>query len=139
MKSKAYIPKAIPYATGMDLESLKVVIAGNVTALMAQRGIPTEKRLGELAGVDQKTINNLVNPARHSMQPSLAVLVAVATALDTTVDRLLQALPVELIANKQLDKLEEIFVDLNADGRREVLHVAEREARYAPPREIGNG
>lgn len=76
------------------MSSLKKSVISNIQALMQKRGItksdgtPNQSKLAKLAGLDQKTINNLLNP-KNPASPRVDTLERVAKALKASAWQLL--------------------------------------------------
>jgi len=105
-------------------------LASNLRALMEDREY-TQVALARKAGLDQKTISNIINPDRNEYTPTLAVVEAIAGVFDVPVYQILiDELPLDLLKNHQIHKLVDSYKMTGKEGRRNVSRVAEREADY---------
>ena len=109
----------------------RLVLAENVKRLMGFYDEMSEPALARKAVVDQKTINNLLNPERQ-IEPQLDTIEKVAKALKTQIYKLfISEIPLDLLVDDKLSRLYESFTNANEEGRAEILRVAEREVKYA--------
>ncbi|MFA7656522.1 helix-turn-helix domain-containing protein [Acidithiobacillus thiooxidans] len=109
----------------------KKVFAQNLASLMASRNM-SQSALAQKSGVSQRTISNMLNPdydPRYS--PTLNNIEKVADALGISPWQLLiEAVPTEVIASRDIEKLVHIFSTVSEEGRDAILSVGKREVRY---------
>lgn len=92
----------------------------------------SQSALAQKSGVSQRTISNMLNPdydPRYS--PTLNNIEKVADALGISPWQLLiEAVPTEVIASRDIEKLVHIFSTVSEEGRDAILSVGKREVRY---------
>lgn len=102
-------------------ENLKTLIAANKT---------TAPRVAEKAGIDRKSVNNMLN-ARFN--PDLDNVEAVAGVFGLTSWQLLRAdLKDSLVNSGAIEELIEHFYQATEDGRAKIMGIAEMAANYKP-------
>lgn len=102
-------------------------LSRNVMRLRDQRGW-SQTDLAKRAGIAQTAVSYI---ERGNKAASIDTLTAIAAACDIAPWLLLVPLPDDVIGNgARLSDLVSTYTGLSDDGRREVLHVAEREAKY---------
>jgi transcriptional regulator with XRE-family HTH domain len=118
----------------MSQKVIEVLLA-NLNGLTKAQGL-NQPALAKRAGVNGKTVNNLFKSMERGMSPTLDTLIAVAKALGVSVADLLAgagppiSVPLEqphLLA-RQLGRLTEDFLLSSADGRQDILRLAEKRA-----------
>lgn len=76
------------------------IVRANIERLMEARNIPSQKRLAELAGVDQKTVNAIFHPGGN---PRLTTLDKIAVELGVAVWQLfMPTVPTDEALNRTL-------------------------------------
>lgn len=112
--------------------SKKVDLGGtlrNNLSILMERDSLSETGLAKRAKVAQKTVNNIMN---LRSAPTLDVLTRLAQALNVTPWLLVMPdLPSDMLRSHEAERLLRSYIASNNDGRDLILHVAERESRYA--------
>lgn len=113
----------------------KYSLARNLRFLMDNYpgGKLSEQRLAKMAGVAQKTINNILNPDRQEVgAPNLDTVDKLAAVFDLTLWHLIiPDLPEELIKNKSLENLYKSYANASKEGRELIEKIADREAQHS--------
>jgi transcriptional regulator with XRE-family HTH domain len=107
--------------------SAKAVLAANLAALMARDGL-SQHALARRAGVDQKTISNVLNCVK-ALQLDKLEQIARAFRLAPW-QLLIPELPIDLIDRAKLDRLIAAYLSCDDASRAILDHLAEREAEY---------
>lgn len=103
-------------------------LAENVRHLMAAHG-DNQATLAKRSGVSQSNISYVINSDRHVR---LDTVEAIASAYGLEGWHLINPnLPLDLIESPSLNKLISTYANANAEGRRMIDAVAEREASYS--------
>lgn len=104
----------------------------NNLSILMERDSLSETGLAKRAKVAQKTVNNIMN---LRSTPTLDVLTRLAQALNVTPWLLIMPdLPSDMLRSHEAERLLRSYIDSNNDGRELILHVSERESRYAAER-----
>jgi transcriptional regulator with XRE-family HTH domain len=107
--------------------------ARNLKLLMDHHG-DTQENLERRSGVSQKTISNMLNPG-DNRAPNLNKIASVAAAYKLKPwHLLLPDITLDILINSSVEKLLEIYTQIDQGSRETVLRVAENSARY--PAEI---
>lgn len=110
---------------------MKKIFAQNVASLMAKSSM-SQAALAQKSGVSQRTISNILNPESDpNYSPTLNNIEKISTALGVSPwQMLIGAVPVDVIASKDIDKLVHSFTSVSSEGREAILSVSQREVRY---------
>jgi len=109
----------------------RTTIARNLRALLKVHGM-TSPEVAHKAGVDAKTLNNLLH-GRFDPRPEKCEQVAAVFGL-TGWQLMIPELSSDLFQNGRLAKLIEDYASADESGRDNILRVAEMAARYSTPR-----
>ena len=105
----------------------KAILARNLRHLMKDRGW-NQKETARRAGVDQKTISNILNQKKT---PGLDVVESIATAFGLNLWHLiLPTLIDDLSIETSISKVYDAYFKAGPEGRQHILQVSEREAEY---------
>jgi transcriptional regulator with XRE-family HTH domain len=105
----------------------RVSLARNLRVLMESSAL-NGPEIARRAGVDIKTVNNMVN-GRYDPRPEKVDQVAAVFGLSGW-QLLIPDLPGDMLRNHGLPDLISNYVSANPDGRDNILRVAEMAARY---------
>ena len=109
-------------------KSANFILAENLKYLTEREGI-TGRALAKKCDIADKTVGNIIN-ARNS--PTIETVDKIAAFFGLELWQLtLPDLPLQLEGIKSLDALAHLYSEANNEGRRHILMVAEREAKYA--------
>ena len=110
-----------------ETRSAREILAANVAALMARDSL-SQHALARRAGVNQKTISNILNCVKAVQ---LDKLEGIARAFRLAPWQLLVPdLPTDLLDREKLDRLISSYLSCDDAARAIVHHIAEREAEY---------
>lgn len=92
----------------------------------------SQAALAQKSGVSQRTISNILNPESDpNYSPTLNNIEKISNALGVSPwQMLIGAVPVDVIASKDIDKLVHSFTSVSSEGREAILSVSQREVRY---------
>jgi transcriptional regulator with XRE-family HTH domain len=127
---KEHIPRALWNSFPMAKRPApRLIIAANLKALIAHHKT-TSPAVAEKAGVDRKTLNNILN-ARYN--PDLDILESVGQVFGLNSWQLLRHdLKDTLGKIGDVDKLIEDYMHATDDGRDKIMGIAEMAASYKP-------
>jgi len=98
----------------------------------------TQGKFGKKLGISQKTVSNILQADQLGRHIRSDTIDAVAEALGIDSWKLLVPdIPIDLLANRQMESVLYNFVASPPDGRKSITRIAEREAAYqvTPPTE----
>jgi transcriptional regulator with XRE-family HTH domain len=105
----------------------RVTLAKNLRMLIAASGMASPE-VAKKAGVDAKTMNNMLN-GRYDPRPDKVEQVAAVFGL-TAWQMLIPDLPEDMLHNGRLSQVVENYVSAGTEGRDSIHRVAEMAARY---------
>jgi transcriptional regulator with XRE-family HTH domain len=107
------------------------VVAHNIKRLMVHQGW-TQEKLARQAGVNQKTISNIVSTDKFDISPTLESIDRIAFVFGLPVWHLcLPDLPLDQLVSTRIERLVRDYLTATGERREEILRVAEREAHYS--------
>lgn len=107
----------------------RTTLARNLRLLMDLRGW-TQMDVAKRAGVSQKAVSNMLNPAT-SPRPILDQVEKVAAAFDLNLWHLIMpGLPADLLSSPSISRLVSHYSKASSRGREYIDRVAEHEAGY---------
>lgn len=105
----------------------RATLSRNLRTLLAASGL-TSPEVARKAGVDAKTMNNMLN-GRYDPRPEKVDQVATVFGL-TGWQLLIPGLSAEILHNGRVEKLLENYLSADQEGRDSINRVAEMAARY---------
>ena len=105
----------------------RVTLARNLKALLCASGMKSPE-VAKAAGVDAKTMNNMLN-GRYDPRPEKVDQVAAVFGLNGW-QLLIPDLPEDMLRNGKLEQLIANYVSAGTEGRDSIHRVAEMAARY---------
>lgn len=126
---KEHFPRAVWKHFPMAKKRLhpRQIVAENIKTLIAANET-TAPRVAEKAGIDRKTLNNMLN---GRFEPNLSNVDAVAGVFGLSAWQLLRHdLKDSLVQSQIVDQLIEDFYSASAEGREKILGIAEMAAKY---------
>lgn len=111
--------------------SAATALADNLKRLMEAEGF-TQAELAKRADIAQKTVSDVLNFGKtHNKYPSLRTIEAVANVFHIDAWQLqVPEAPVELLKGTEIKAFVFNYLHATDDGRKNLLRIAENEARY---------